>query len=293
MPTSSSDLALSPAFSGADLQGADAISMPRRGSLYLHQWTHPDPIGKVIWLHGKGDYGYGFAELGRDLQAAGWSCYAPDMFGFGRSPGRRCWMWGFDQVLRDLETVQRQLSPQIWGGYSTGAIWAMEYALAHPQQVQGLVLISPALRIDNNLTPLSQRLLPYLNQVVPQWVVIRRYRPTRVTSVPYRRQELIEDPYVNGTTRIRFVAELIKGGRRCRQHAHRLTMPILVLYTPNDRIVNPEGTEEVITTLRDYGKAVTVQAFPNSEHDLLHDVDHLQVKQGIRDWLEQLDLPAS
>lgn len=290
MPGSSSDLAPSRSLSGADLQVADAIAVPRRGRLYLHRWTHPDPIGRAIWLHGKGDYGHGFAELGVDLQRVGWSCYAPDMFGFGRSPGLRCWMWNFDQVLADLEVVQQQLCPQIWGGYSTGALWAMEYALAHPQQVRGLVLISPALRIDNNLTPLTRRLLPYLNWMAPQWPVIRRYNPMRVTSVPYRQQELLEDPWVSGTTRIRFVAELIKAGRRCRERAQQLSVPILVLYTPNDRIVNPEGTQELISTLQDAGKAITVQTFPDSEHDLLHDVDHLQVKQAIRDWLRQLDI---
>ena len=289
MPTQSSDPVISLPAPSITTPVPDSIAVPR-GQLYLHRWDAPHPMGKLLMLHGKGDYGQGFAELGADLQERGWSCYAPDMYGFGRSPGPRCWMWSFDQVLKDLSAIQQTLQPQIWGGYSTGAIWSMEYALAHPDQVQGLVLISPALRIDNNLTPLTQRLLPYLNQMAPQWVVIRQYRPMRVTSVPHRQQELLEDPWVIGTTRVRFVAELIKRGRRCLEQADQLRVPILLLYTPNDRIVNPEGTIELIATLRAHGASLTVQTFPDSEHDLLHDVNHLQVKQAICDWIQQLSL---
>ncbi len=289
MPTQSSNPVVSPSTPAVIPPVPDSITVPR-GRLYLHHWEHPDPVGKLLMLHGKGDYGHGFAELGADLQERGWSCYAPDMYGFGRSPGPRCWMWNFDQILKDLNVVQQTLQPQIWGGYSTGAIWSMEYALAHPDQVQGLVLLSPAFRIDNNLTPLTQRLLPYFNQLAPQWVVIRQYKPTRVTSVPQRQQELLEDPWVSGTTRVRFVAELIKRGRHCLEQAAQFQMPILLLYSPNDRIINPEGIVEFIAVLRSRGAALTVQEFPNSEHDLLHDVDHLQVKQMICDWMEQLSL---
>ncbi|MFQ3614743.1 MAG: alpha/beta hydrolase, partial [Cyanobacteriota bacterium] len=72
-------------------------------------------------------------------------------------------------------------------------------------------------------------------------------------------------------------------GQRCIAQAHQLTMPILLLYTSRDSVVNPAGALE----FAHHVPHVQVQNFPNSRHDLLHDCQAEAVKQTLRWWLTQ------
>ncbi len=255
---------------------------------FLHHWPHPSPRGRVLLLHGKGDHAGGFIELATELAAQEWEVLAPDMRGFGRSGGIRCWIDRFTQYQADLETITQQVwpqnrIPQIWCGYSSGANWVTDYALAHPEQVQGLILISPAFRIDHYFTPFTQALLQILDIALPQLALTGLYDPARVTSLPQQQAAFAADPYLCGVTRARFTAELARSGQRCLDQAHRLNLPVLVLYTSADIVVNPAGALEFAQQLP-HGQ---VQDFPQSRHDLLHDCQAEAVKQTLHHWLTQ------
>ncbi|MDX2272139.1 MAG: alpha/beta hydrolase [Cyanobacteriota bacterium] len=271
---------------------ASGLGLPDGTHLHLHSWMAPQPLGRILMLHGKGDYGGRFQELATLLQSRRWSSYAPDMRGFGRSPGSRCGVNRFADYLADLEFIQSALTPHFWLGYSTGANWVVEYALRHPQQVQGLILISPAFRIDNNFTPLTRRLLSVADRFLPQTIVARRYNPAKVTALPERQRQLAEDPYVTGLTRARFVAELERSGDFCLTAATRLSLPILLLYTPSDSVVNPAGSQAFAEKLSALSVPLTVKTYPGSRHDLLHDQEAPAVQQAILDWIQNQPLPT-
>lgn len=257
-------------------------------SLYLHSWIPEHPMGRILMIHGKGDYGRGFQDLSQYLTEEGWACYAPDMLGFGRSPGKRCWVGRFTDYGDMLRDIQKHLSPQIWCGYSTGANWVIEYALQYPEHVQALILISPALNINHYFTPLTRRLLPILDWILPQWVLSHSYNPAKVTAVPERQAQLAGDPLICGTTRVRFVAELVRSGQHCLESAQQLKetrIPILILQAGKDQVINPDSAYLLYERLA--GADVTFHSFPNSAHDLIHDVDAQTVKMTIRGWLDR------
>ena len=263
-------------------------------SIFLHHWQPGSPRGRVLLLHGKGDHSGRFGSLAEGLAAQGWEALAPDMRGFGRSDGIRCWIDHFGQYQADLEAIVKQVwpqreLPQIWCGYSAGANWVTEYALAHPDQVQGLILISPAFRIDHYFNHFTWGLLQVLDKVLPQLALTGLYEPGRVTSLAEQQAALAADPYVCGVTRARFTAELVRSGRRCLEQAHRLELPVLVLYTSADIVVNPAGAVEFACRL----PRGEVYDFPQSRHDLLHDCQAEAVKETLRRWLDRHFPPSS
>lgn len=264
------------------------MALPDGVSLYMHQWVQPDPVGNLLFIHGKGDYGGRFYELGTSLQAQGWSSYAPDLRGFGRTPGWRGWVPRFSCYLQDLEVIQQQLQAPIWVGYSTGANLAVEYALSHPGELRGLVLISPAFSIASYFTPLTLRMLRLLEKIAPWLIIKRRYTPSKVTSLPEQQANMSLDPWITGISRARFVAELWRSGRRCIQRADQLNLPMLILYTSRDQVVDPAGAVEFFQALQPGIADVTLREFPESEHDLLHDRDARRVMQTISAWIQRI-----
>ncbi len=232
-------------------------------SIFLHHWQPGSPRGRVLLLHGKGDHSGRFVSLAEGLAAQGWE--AADL----------------EAIVKQV-WPQREL-PQIWCGYSAGANWVTEYALAHPDQVQGLILISPAFRIDHYFNHFTWGLLQVLDKVLPQLALTGLYEPGQVTSLAEQQAALAADPYVCGVTRARFTAELVRSGRRCLEQAHRLELPVLVLYTSADVVVNPAGAVEFACRL----PKGEVYDFPQSRHDLLHDCEAAAVQQAIGCWLER------
>ncbi len=263
------------------------VLLPHGEHLYLHRWVSPDPVGSVMLLHGKGDYGGRFEQVGTRLSQSGWSTYAPDMPGFGRSPGKRGWIRRFAEYLQDLESVQAQVQAQLWGGYSTGANLAVEYALQHPDQVRGLILVAPAFRIDHSVTPWKYLMLQVVEKILPDYVIYSHYTPSVVTSDPDQQEKLAQDPWMTGMTRARFVAEIARSGRDCIRAAGRLTMPILVIYSPNDRVVNSAGVIDFAAPIEAKGGDITLLAFPESRHDLLHDISAPAIETAILEWISK------
>ena len=74
---------------------------------------------------------------------------APDYRGFGNSQLEEFKRWGekhtSEQLLNDIEFLISELKyKEIFiGGYSVGAALALEYGKKHPDQVKGIILISP------------------------------------------------------------------------------------------------------------------------------------------------------
>ncbi len=101
---------------------------------------------EVIVLHGGPGAHHDYLLPGFDRLATGRTLVYYDQRGGGRSAVAREVPVGADEQVADLEALR-----QIWGlerldlcGYSWGALLAMLYAIAHPDRVRSLALVSPA-----------------------------------------------------------------------------------------------------------------------------------------------------
>ncbi len=96
----------------------------------------------LVLLHGFTQTGASWAPVVAELQGRR-PIILPDAPGHGASSQVRTDLWGTADRL--VATVGR---PAVWVGYSMGGRTALHVALAHPDQVEGLVLISATAGID-------------------------------------------------------------------------------------------------------------------------------------------------
>ncbi len=96
----------------------------------------------LVLLHGFTQTGASWAPVVAELQGR-FPIILPDAPGHGGSSQVRTDLWGTADLL--VATVGR---PALWVGYSMGGRMALHVALAHPDQVEGLVLISTTGGID-------------------------------------------------------------------------------------------------------------------------------------------------
>jgi lipase len=112
-------------------------------SLHVETWSSPD-APRVVCLHGITGHGGGFRRL-----AEGWlrdyHVVAPDLLGHGASPYEPPWSIA-EHVRLVVDAVGGE--PAAWIGHSFGGRIAFEVAARHPELVERLVLLDPAILID-------------------------------------------------------------------------------------------------------------------------------------------------
>jgi alpha-beta hydrolase superfamily lysophospholipase len=255
--------------------------------LCLYRWECEGALGRLLVLPGMGDHAGRYGELAGRLNALGWSVYGLDLRGQGRSGGERSrierfveYEWDVDAAL-EQEWAGSEL-PLVLLGYSVGATVAVQYALAHPQRVSGLVLVSPCLSIESRVQGWNDLLLTLGNCLVPHFVFSRQYRPQAVTGDPEQQRRLAADRLVNGTLRPRLIHELRRVARDCLARAERLAVPVLILCSPTDRIVDPSGVEEFHARLGGRGN---LRCYPGLRHDLLHERGREAIYADLCLWL--------
>jgi pimeloyl-ACP methyl ester carboxylesterase/uncharacterized protein YndB with AHSA1/START domain len=132
------------------------IAVPGRGRVHLVEKGAGAP---VVLLHGSGAAAGFFLPLLHELD--GVRALAPDLPGSGLSDPIDLPRHGFhdattawlDRLLDALELDRMALL-----GHSAGGVWALRYALAHPERVEQLILIGPP-SLPGTRCPLPYRLM--------------------------------------------------------------------------------------------------------------------------------------
>src|SRR5439155_1111067 len=108
----------------------------------------------VAIIHGLGDHSGRWERVGRTLQSRGFTAYALDLPGHGRSEGRRGHVKSWDDyrnaVTRWIETLRQGDGGRRWAlfGHSLGALIALDWAELHPRYVDALVLSAPPFELS-------------------------------------------------------------------------------------------------------------------------------------------------
>ncbi len=111
-------------------------------NLHLHTWGNPD-ARPVVCLHGVTGHGARFRKLAEERLGSR-RVLAPDLRGHGRSDWEPPWRLEtfVDDVLGMLDAVGVQQAD--WIGHSFGGRLVLELAASHPERLERVVLLDPA-----------------------------------------------------------------------------------------------------------------------------------------------------
>lgn len=111
----------------------------------------PGRPGRLALLHGFTQSAAAWAPVAARLAADGREVVAPDLPGHGRSALVETDLWGAADAVADA------VGPATYVGYSMGGRVLLHLALARPEVVQGLVLVSTSAGIDDDAERAARR----------------------------------------------------------------------------------------------------------------------------------------
>ena len=229
------------------LPGAEPFALPSdsgRGFLLCHGFTGT-PQSMRPW--------------GEALSAAGYDVLCPLLPGHGTTwqemnrTGYGDWLAAVEEALARLRARNGRV---VVGGLSMGGSLALRLAQLHPEQVDGLVLVNPAVL----LTDPRLRLLPVLKLLVPSLPGIGSdIRAPGRTEVAYDR------------TPLRALHSQVRAWHLVRADLHRVTQPLLLARSAVDHVVPAASSAAVLAGVS--SRDATEVVYERSHHVLTLDED--------------------
>ena len=242
----------------------------------------------IVLVHGLGEHVGRYAALGDWLAQRGWTLRGHDHRGHGRSQGARGTLRTSHDLVDDLaagiDAVAADGAPPLLMGHSLGGLVALTYALRHPDRIAGLVLSSPALALG--LGPLRKLLVAVMSRLAPDVAVSNGLDPTKVSHDAEVVRAYVDDPLVHDRITARLARFLVDGGRDALDRAPALSLPTLLLYAGDDRLVDPEGSREF--TRRAPRSLVVAREYPGLWHEIFNETPAQRgaVLDDLGAWLE-------
>lgn len=260
--------------------------------LNYRAWVDESASDVIVYLSGMQSHSQWFNETGDYFASMGFNVYALDRRGSGLSWGRRGHIHTAFQWISDMAQFigfvrqQNPGKPLHLMSNSFGARLTMAYAIAFPEQVDSLILIAPGTHMQVSLPP---------EQMVKTLFHVRKYFPTPLqdelfTSDPERLDFMAQDELGlrQVTANLYKMGEFLNTGNLMTPRLQRLTMPVLVLLSQQDKILDvPAVIAGLYNRLETQKKLVT---YEDVEHFLLFEEAVRQdVLDEITHWIDTFD----
>lgn len=263
-------------------------------NIVLQDWPVPDDRalrGVVLLVHGLGEHAWRYDALAQRLTAWGFAVRGYDQYGHGESGGVRGGLPSDTRLLDDLvdvlESTRTRLPPDtplILLGHSLGGLLAARLVALCPDQVQGLVLSSPAL--DLGLSGFQKILLTMLSRFAPDLRLGNGINPALISHDPAVVAAYRDDPLIHRRISARVVRFMLDAAQATLAQAPRWQVPTLLMYAEADRIVDPAGSRAFAAAAPP--SVVSVRAFEGLYHEIFNEQDAEPVFTCLQQWLDAL-----
>lgn len=246
--------------------------------------------GVVIVVHGLGEHAGRYDHVAQQLNAWGFAVRGYDQCGHGESSGARGSLPSDTRLLDDLADMvdsTRSRSPKgtpiIVLGHSMGGLVAGRFVSLGLRKVDGLVMSSPAL--DAGMNVFQKLLVAILPKIAPDLRVGNGVKPQFISHDPAVVAAYKADPLVHDRISARLARFIAEAGPQTLMMAPQWTVPTLLLYAGDDRLLNPLGSRKFAAAAPK--QVVTSQCFDNLYHEIFNEQDATPVFATLKKWLDQ------
>ena len=256
--------------------------------LWRRHWLPTAPErGVLIIQHGLRDHSDNYDRLARRATAMGFSVWAMDLRGHGRSAGPRVAPDPWEDYVADLDqfvgivAAAEPGQPLFLYGHSMGGPIVTLEVIEHRRAFAGLILSAPALNLG--VPPLVVASVRLLGVIAPELGAMK-LDPYSFSTDPAIGAAMVKDPLVEqGPGPARTAAGLADAAARIFDGIDRLTLPILALHGTADQLTAPSGSRALVERAPSADK--TLRIYDGFAHDLVHEPEGHRVEDDVLAWL--------
>ncbi len=263
-------------------------------NLALYDWPLPlrrRPRGVVLIVHGLGEHAWRYDPLAQRLNEWGFCVRAFDQRGHGESGGARGVIPHEDALLDDLAEVvddSRRHIAQPWAcplillGHSMGGLVAAAFVQRRMAPVDLLVLSSPA--FQTGIGGIQRKLIHLLHRFAPNLALGNGLDASKISHDLEVVRAYQKDRLVHDRISARLASFIDETGPKVMAAAPGWSVPTLLMYAAEDRLVRPEGSKAFAKAAP--RSVVSSQRFEGLYHEIFNEDDPSEVFATLRRWLD-------
>lgn len=259
--------------------------------LFCQSW-HPDASSKAVLAitHGHGEHCGRYRNVIGHFVPRGYTVYAYDLRGHGRSPGRRGSIRSWDNFRQDqasfLEFVsQREPGLPLFAyGHSLGGLIVLDHVLRSPEGLKGAIVSGPVLG-PPGIPPILLSLSRLLSKAVPGLTMNTGLDATALSRDAAVVEAYRSDPLVHSKANARLGTELIDTAAWVQAHAGDLRLPLLIVQGELDRLCRPADTRRFVSQLS-FPDVQHIE-YPGGFHEPHNDIEFPRVMADLEAWLSR------
>ena len=255
-------------------------------------YTQPGARTALVYLHGIESHAGWFAIAAGQLREQGFDVYCLDRRGSGLNRENRGFLSGhvdaYETLLADIDSFITPLHDRYDQVFLVGLSWggklALAYGLSHPQAVAGLVLITPGLRAEVDVTMLNKLKIGLLSPLNPTARVPTPIQPEMFTTTPVYLDYIRNDPLRLNSATVRFFWQSHRLDRYVDRNIAGNRLPVQLFLAGNDTIIDNDGVLRVLQQGREPG--LDVLWYEDQTHSIQLDATQRLVND-MSDWIKR------
>jgi acylglycerol lipase len=262
--------------------------------IFLRSWQpEGKPRAVVVICHGVNSHGGQYAWAAEQFVKGGFTVYALDLRGRGKSEGERFYVENVADYVSDVAGAVRIAKSRDPGvpvfllGHSAGGVVSSVYALENQAGLAGFICESFAFQVPAPGFALAA--IKGLSHIAPRLPVLK-LKNEDFSRDPKAVEALNTDPLTADEVQPAItVAALVRADERLREEFPRITLPVLIMHGTDDKATVCHGSEFFYETVGSKDK--TLKLYEGHYHDLLNDIGKESVMADITAWIDR-HIPA-
>jgi alpha-beta hydrolase superfamily lysophospholipase len=263
-------------------------------NLYARVWKpEGDVRGVVALVHGLGEYGARYADIGASFIDRGYAFVAGDLRGHGVSEGRRAFVARLDDFMDDLDRYCGEIQAHFPGKplflycFSMGSTITAAYLVRRHPRLAGAILCSGGF-VMPAASAAAMGKVRMLRHLAPTMAVSNGMGAIRdkVCHDVGVLDAYDADPLVYKRITVGLAAVIGEAGAEALAHAGEVQVPLLVMHGEDDVVALPEGSRRLAAGA---SGDVTLKLWPGLYHFIHHEPDGAreEVLSFAADWLDK------
>ncbi|MFH0791048.1 MAG: alpha/beta hydrolase [Candidatus Omnitrophota bacterium] len=262
-------------------------------SLYGQSWI-PDTQAKavIILIHGSLEHSGRYSHIAGYFVQHGYTVYAFDLRGHGRSEGERAFIGSFNLLLLDMESFiafvrQKEINKPIFllGHSAGGSIIVLSAINNNLPDIKGAILSAPVLKLNNGLPPIAAFFSSFIGKFLPR-IKLNKLNAKLLSQDPKVISAYLKDPLVYKEGLFAGVlSEFIRTINKIQAQMEAVTIPLLILHGTKDYFADIKGSKQLYD--RSCSKDKTLNLYDNFYHELFNEPEKERVFSDIIAWLNK------
>ncbi len=259
--------------------------------LFAQSWRpQGKALGIILLIHGIGEHSSRYVHLADFFTKAGFIVSSYDQRGHGKSAGKRGHIASYEAILKDIDDaiahmrVKHPALPLFLYGHSMGGNFVLNYILSYKNNLAGAVVSSPALKTFKAPPFFKLLFAKLLRKVYPSLTLSNDIQAKALTRSPSIEKRYEKDPLIHNRVSIELGLSILERGLWALEHAHTLSMPLLLLHGMADRVTSAQASIEFMQQTDP--KWGTLKCYDGLYHELHNEPEQEMIFSEVLAWLK-------